>query len=320
MREGPGYFLFESRRPFKHVTCVPRARPQHGQHASPAGRSHRRPRRRQGGKGWQGRRQGRWQGLWPCGAPDPLCAAALNARYSVEPAERRRQSCGRRRPHTASSAVETAPRAAARCATTAAARLVAMDAPDPLCAAALNARYSVRAGGATAAELRPLATSHGVERRRDGPESRRQVCHDRGREARGDGCARPALRRRPQRPILDQSRRSDGGGVAAAGDLPLDHAADPSTSTCGLPSRRRRRRAAHPEPAGAAGAGPGAGGRAGTRPAEATMPLAALQAARGAPLAGLPHAPEGREGREAGLVTRGHGRCGPRRARARDSP
>ena len=128
MREG----LFEFWRPFKHVTCVPRARPQQGQHASPAGRSHRRPRRRQGGKGWQGRRQGRWQGWWPCGAPDPLCAAALNARYSVEPAERRRQSCGRRRPHTASSAVETAPRAAARCATTAVARLVAMDAPDPL--------------------------------------------------------------------------------------------------------------------------------------------------------------------------------------------
>ena len=53
---------------------------QQGQHASPAGRSHRRPRRSQGGKGWQGRRQGRWQGLWPCGAPDPLCATALNAR------------------------------------------------------------------------------------------------------------------------------------------------------------------------------------------------------------------------------------------------
>ena len=68
--------------------------------------------------------------------------------------------------------------------------------------------------------------------------------------------------------------------------------------------------AAHPEPAGAAWAGAGAGGRAGTPPAEATMPLAALQAARGAPLAGLPHAPEGREGREAGSVTRGHGRRG----------
>ena len=53
LREGLGYFLFESRRPFEHVTCVPRARPQQGQHASPAGRSHRRPRRRQGGKGWQ---------------------------------------------------------------------------------------------------------------------------------------------------------------------------------------------------------------------------------------------------------------------------
>ena len=175
MREGLDYFLFESRRPFEHITCVPRARPQQGQHASPAGRSHRRPRRRQGGKGWQGRRQGRWQGLWPCGAPDPLCAAALNARYSVEPAERRRQSCGRRRPHTASSAVETAPRAAARCATTAAARLVAMDAPDPLCAAALNARYSIRAGGATAAELRPPATFPSTT-----PPTRRQArvdCH-----------------------------------------------------------------------------------------------------------------------------------------------
>ena len=65
LREGLGYFLFEFWRPFKHVTCVPRARPQQGQHASPAGRSHRRPRRRQGGKGWQGRRQGRWQGWWP---------------------------------------------------------------------------------------------------------------------------------------------------------------------------------------------------------------------------------------------------------------
>ena len=77
---------------------------------------------------------------------------------------------------------------------------------------------------------------------------------------------------------------------------------------------------AHPEPAGVAWAGAGAGGCAGTPPAEAAMPLAALQAARGEPLAGLPHAPEGREGREAGSVTRGHGRCGPRRARARDSP
>ena len=58
-------------------------------------------------------------------------------------------------------------------------------------------------------------------------------------------------------------------------------------------SRMRRRRAAHPESAGAAWAGAGAGGRAGTPPAEAEMPLAALQAPRGAPLAGLPHAPEG---------------------------
>ena len=200
LREGLGYFLFESRRPFEHVTCVPRARPQQGQHASPAGRSHRRPRRRQGGKGWQGRRQGRWQGLWPCGAPDPLCAAALNARYSVEPAERRRQSCGRRRPS-----------------------------PRP--------------------RRRPV-----------------------------DKHTRTAI----------EKKEKDGGASGARGR---------------------------------SGRGSGRGrARAGTPPAEATMPLAALQAARGAPLAGLPHAPEGREGREAGSVTRGHGRCGPRRARARGSP
>ena len=279
MREGLGYFLFESRRPFEHVTCVPRARPQQGQHASPAGRSHRRPRRRQGGKGWQGRRQGRWQGLWPCGAPDPLCAAALNARYSVEPAERRRQSCGRRRPHTASSAVETAPRAAARCATTAvarlvamdapdplapppstpdtrsepaerrrrscgrwrphtassavetapraatrcattaAARLVAMDAPDPLCAAALNARYSVRAGGATAAELRPPATFPSTT-----PPTRRQAHADCHREE-GEGWRRirsPRARRGRARARAGareprQRRRHNASGGSAGG-------------------------------------------------------------------------------------------------------
>ena len=38
-------------------------------------------------------------------------------------------------------------------------------------------------------------------------------------------------------------------------------------------------------------AGAGAGGRAGTPPAEAAMPQAALQAARGAPLAGLASQP-----------------------------
>ena len=131
MREGPGYFLFESRRPLEHELTfhvpVPSKDNMLAQQAAPTavrgvGKA---------AKGGKGGGKG-WQGLWPCGAPDPLCAAALNARYSVEPAERRRQSCGRRRPHTASSAVETAPRAAARCATTAVARLVAMDAPDPL--------------------------------------------------------------------------------------------------------------------------------------------------------------------------------------------
>ena len=65
LREGPGYFLFESRRPLEHELTFHVPVHSHGQHASPAGRSHRRPRRRQGGKGWQGRRQGRWQGWWP---------------------------------------------------------------------------------------------------------------------------------------------------------------------------------------------------------------------------------------------------------------
>ena len=219
MREGLGYFLFEFWRPFKHVTCVPRARPQQGQHASPAGRSHRRPRRRQGGKGWQGRRQGRWKGGGR-GAPDPLCAAALNARYTrLEPAERRRQCCGRRRPHTASSAVETASRAAARCATTAAARLVAMDAPDPLCAAALNARYSVRAGGATAAELRPPATFPSTT-----PPTRRQAHADCHREE-GEGARRirsPRARRGRARARAGareprQRRRHNASGGSAGG-------------------------------------------------------------------------------------------------------
>ena len=321
MREGPGYFLFEFWRPFKHVTCVPRARPQQGQHASPAGRSHRRPRRRQGGKGWQGRRQGRWQGLWPCGAPDPLCAAALNARYSVEPAERRRQSCGRRRPHTASSAVETAPRAAARCATTAVARLVAMDAPDPLAP--------------------PPSTP---DTRSEPAERRRQSC----------GRWRPHTASSAVETAPRAAARCATTAVArlVAMDAPDPLAPPPSTpDTRSEPAERRRRSCGRRRPSprprrrpvdkhvrtaiekkekerGASGArGRGVGGRGRGRRARGnpasggdTMPLAALQAARGAPLAGLPHAPDGREGREAGMVTRGHGRCGPRRARARGSP
>ena len=192
-------------------------------------------------------------------APDPLAPPPSTPDTRSEPAERRRRSCGRRRPHTASSAVETAPRAAARCATTAVARLVAMDAPDPLAP--------------------PPSTP---DTRSEPAERRRRSC----------GRRRPSPR--PRRRPVDKHVRTA--------------------------IEKKEKEAAHPEPAGAAGAGPGAGGRAGTPPAEATMPLAALQAARGAPLAGLPHAPEGREGREAGSVTRGHGRCGPRRARARGSP
>ena len=209
---------------------------------------------------WQGRRQGRWQGWWPCGAPDPLCAAALNARYSVEPAERRRQSCGRRRPHTASSAVETAPRAAARCATTAVARLGAMDASDPLCAAALNARYSVRAGGATAAELRPPATFPSTT-----PPTRRHARVDCHREE-GEGWRR-----------IRSPRARRGRARARAG------AREPRQRRRQCLWRLCRRRAARPSP-------------------------------------GSRTLPEGREGREAGSVTRGHGRCSLRRARARDSP
>ena len=97
-------------------------------------------------------------------------------------------------------------------------------------AASLRLRppQTVKRFGLTAAEVRPPATSHGVERRRDGLESRHQVCHDRGREARGDGCARPALRRRSQRP-----RYSIRAGGATAAELRppatfpscLDHAA-----------------------------------------------------------------------------------------------
>ena len=91
------------------------------------------------------------------------------------------------------------------CVATAAARLVAMEAPAPACAAAsLNARHSVTAGGATAAEMQPPATSHGVARRRNDPERRRKVHRDRRREARGDGGASASMRRLPQRATLGQ--------------------------------------------------------------------------------------------------------------------
>ena len=70
---------------------------------------------------------------------------------------------------------------------------------------------------------------------------------------------RPTLRRRPQRPILDQSRRSDGGGVAAAGDLPLDHAADPSTSTRGLPIEKKEKDGGASGARGRSGRGSGRG-------------------------------------------------------------
>ena len=56
-----------------------------------------------------------------------------------------------------------------------------MDASDPLCAAAPNARYSIRAGGATAAELRPPATFPSTT-----PPTRRQARADCHREE-GDG-------------------------------------------------------------------------------------------------------------------------------------
>ena len=159
LREGPGYFLFEFWRPFKHVTCVPRARPQQGQHASPAGRSHRRPRRRQGGKGWQGRRQGRWQGWWP---------------WRTRPALRRRPQ-------------------------------------RPI--------YSVRAGGATAAEVRPPATFPSTT-----PPTRRQAHADCHREE-GEGARRirsPRARRGRARARAGareprQRRRHNASGGSAGG-------------------------------------------------------------------------------------------------------
>ena len=124
------------------------------------------------------------------------------------------------RPQTAPSAAETAPRAAAGCLATAAARLVAMAAPAPPCAVSPNARDSVRAGGATAADARPMATSNGAERRRDGAASRSRVSRDRHREARGDGGASAGLRRRHDRPALGtcggggRLERDDRGGEA----------------------------------------------------------------------------------------------------------
>ena len=95
-----------------------------------------------------------------------------------------------------------------------------MAAPVPPCAVSPNARYSVRAGGATAADARPMATSNGAERRRDGAASRSRVRCDRRREARGDGGASAGLRRRHDRPALGtcggggRLERDDCGGEA----------------------------------------------------------------------------------------------------------
>ena len=107
----------------------------------------------------------------------------------------------------------------ARCATTAAARLVAMDASDPLCAAALNARYSIRAGGATAAELRPPATFPSTT-----PPTRRQAHADCHREE-GEGARRirsPRARRGRARARAGareprQRRRHNASGGSAGG-------------------------------------------------------------------------------------------------------
>ena len=95
-----------------------------------------------------------------------------------------------------------------------------MAAPAPPCAASLNARDSVRAGGATAADARPMATLNGAERRRDGAASRSRVRCDRRREDRGDGGASAGLRRRHDRPALGtcggggRLERDDRGGEA----------------------------------------------------------------------------------------------------------
>ena len=95
-----------------------------------------------------------------------------------------------------------------------------MAAPVPPCAVSPNARDSVRAGGATAADACPMATSNGAERRRDGAASRSRVSRDRRREARGDGGASAGLRRRHDRPALGtcggggRLERDDRGGEA----------------------------------------------------------------------------------------------------------
>ena len=70
-----------------------------------------------------------------------------------EPGERRRQMHARWRPQTAPSAAETAPRAAAGCAATAAARPVAMAAPAPASADAMTAQRSEHAAAAAGSSV-----------------------------------------------------------------------------------------------------------------------------------------------------------------------
>ena len=95
-----------------------------------------------------------------------------------------------------------APRAAAGCAATAAARLVAIGTPVPPCAASLKRPILGQSRGSDGGrlEVRLPATSNGAKRRRDGAASHRRVHCDRRRAARGDGNASAALRRLPPTP------------------------------------------------------------------------------------------------------------------------
>ena len=76
-----------------------------------------------------------------------------------------------------------------------------MAAPVPPCAVSLNARYSVRAGGATAADACPMAPSTGAERRRAGAASR----------------SRPGTRAPSVVPRADAGALTTSAGGAAAG-------------------------------------------------------------------------------------------------------
>ena len=147
--------------------------------------------------------------------PGQLAPASLNrARDCPAPCSYCRQH-GRKRAQNAMLASNRASSDLSGCYTTASARFVAGGMPAPRCSELTAPRTRLKAEG-----RRRLRLAAGERKLRRSPQKwHREPPPAAQRPSRGDGHASAALRRLPQRPILGQSRGSDGGRGAAADDV-----------------------------------------------------------------------------------------------------